>query len=146
MEVTESAVVADVDAAVRCLDALHRHGVRIALDDFGTGHSSLQHLRQLPVDTLKIDRSFLNGGGAAPPLVQAIVDLGHALDLDTVVEGVERPEQLARFRRLACTRAQGFLLARPAAPERTTAELARAQPVTRAVRADRSVVGEIQAV
>ena len=91
-------------------------GVRIAIDDFGTGYSSLSQLRWLPIDSLKIDRSFILGTPANPDdviVVEAIVGLGRKLDLTLVAEGVETVEQLNFLRELGCHQCQGFLFSRP---------------------------------
>ncbi|WP_336922502.1 putative bifunctional diguanylate cyclase/phosphodiesterase [Aquipuribacter sp. SD81] len=121
LEVTESALVADPATTRQVLRGLRQAGVAVAIDDFGTGYSSLAHLRRLPVDHLKIDRSFVTGlleTGGAPEdgdggaLAGAVVSLARALGLSTVAEGVERPEQAAALRALGCTYAQGWLWAR----------------------------------
>jgi diguanylate cyclase (GGDEF)-like protein/PAS domain S-box-containing protein len=116
LEVTESAVMRDTEAAARNLDALKTLGVRIALDDFGTGYSSLAHLEALPIDILKIDKSFVStvdplhsGSG----LASAIVQLAHTLGHTPVAEGVERPDQVMHLRRLGCRLAQGYHLGIP---------------------------------
>ncbi|SDQ69641.1 bifunctional diguanylate cyclase/phosphodiesterase [Quadrisphaera sp. DSM 44207] len=114
LELTESAFLdaASVDAA----RSLRTQGLRLVVDDFGTGYSSLNYLRRLPVDVLKVDRSFLEGvdvDAEAEAVVRAIVDLSHAIGLTVVAEGVETPEQLEVLRGLRCDAAQGFLLARP---------------------------------
>jgi EAL domain-containing protein (putative c-di-GMP-specific phosphodiesterase class I) len=97
---------------VRALELMKASGVRIALDDFGTGHSSLSHLRDFPVDVLKIDRSFVNRMLTKPrmlAIVQAITKLGPSLSLDIVAEGVETPEQLHALRDAGCEFGQGYL-------------------------------------
>ena len=118
LELTESAVLSDSGAAARTLGELRDLGVRIALDDFGTGYSSLAALRELPVDQLKIDRSFLLdlSQTGSDVMVAAIVGLAAALGLETVAEGIETPEQLAELRRLDCPVAQGYLFSRPLTP------------------------------
>jgi diguanylate cyclase (GGDEF)-like protein len=120
VEVTES-VLADPDGgAAASLAALRLPGVRVALDDFGTGYSSIAYLRRLPVDILKIDRSFVSGseaGGSATALLEAVVSIAKALGLDVIAEGIEEEPQLARLRRMGCGVGQGFLLARPQAAE-----------------------------
>ncbi len=120
LEVTEGVLVRDVDAAAARLAALRAMGVRIAIDDFGTGYAGLSYLRRLPVDTVKIDRSFVSGvaaGGDAVALVSSIVELARSLGLDVVAEGVEDEAQASVLRDLRCGRAQGFLYSRPLPPE-----------------------------
>ena len=127
LEITESVLMEDVDRSIRALDALKALGVRLAVDDFGTGHSSLSYLRQLPVDILKIDRSFvaeLRGDSDGQTIVGIVVNLGHSLGLRIVAEGVEDPWQLSALRAAGCDEAQGFLLARPLPPERIAELLA----------------------
>jgi diguanylate cyclase (GGDEF)-like protein/PAS domain S-box-containing protein len=116
LEVTETALIADLRVASQVLDQLRGLGVRLALDDFGTGYSSLAYLRHLPVDELKLDRSFLVDldDPASQAVVSAVIDVAHALDMTVVGEGVERPDQLAALGRLGCDLAQGFLCGRPA--------------------------------
>jgi EAL domain-containing protein (putative c-di-GMP-specific phosphodiesterase class I) len=116
LEVTESAVMGD---AARCLDVLqrlHDLGVHLSIDDFGTGYSSMAYLRQLPVDELKIDRSFVKGMTDTQQdavLVRTAIDLGHNLGLTVVAEGVEGAEHVAALQELGCDIAQGFHFARP---------------------------------
>src|SRR5690606_37764370 len=101
------------------LAALRALGVRLFIDDFGTGYSSLARLRELPVDGLKVDRSFVAGLGRAPAdtaVVEAVLTMARALRLPVVAEGVEREEQLAQLRALGCPAAQGHLLGRPMPP------------------------------
>jgi diguanylate cyclase (GGDEF)-like protein len=119
LEVTESVLADDDPGAITALEQLNAHGVRIAIDDFGTGYSSLAYLRRIPVDTIKIDRSFIaniDRSGQDATIVTAIIAMAHALDLDVIAEGVERPEQRDVLRRLGCDAMQGFLLARPLNP------------------------------
>jgi diguanylate cyclase (GGDEF)-like protein/PAS domain S-box-containing protein len=116
LEITETAVIEDLDLALATLAQLHELGVRLALDDFGTGYSSLSYLHRLPVDILKIDRSFVSAVAGSPEesaLVRAIVQLGQTLALETVAEGVETSEQLAELRRLDCQLGQGYYFAKP---------------------------------
>jgi diguanylate cyclase (GGDEF)-like protein len=116
LEITESVLMQEGKVAVERLHALKRLGVRLALDDFGTGYSSLAYLERLPVDVLKIDKSFtdrLATEDADAPLVDAIVDLGHTLKLRIVAEGVEHREQWDRLRELGCDQAQGYYFAKP---------------------------------
>jgi len=110
LEITESAVIGDMDAAARALSALARLGVQIAVDDFGTGYSSLAYLRRFPVTTLKLDREFSNGlesDVGAESVLQAIASLGHGLGMQVTLEGVETPRQCEIARRVRCDRAQG---------------------------------------
>ena len=119
VEVTES-VLADPDGgATEVLTALRAAGVRIALDDFGTGYSSVGYLRQLPVDFLKIDRSFVAGTSPETPnpLLEAIIGMAHHLGLEVIPEGIEQPGELAQLQALGCHLGQGFLMSRPVAPE-----------------------------
>jgi diguanylate cyclase (GGDEF)-like protein len=114
LEVTERMLVEDEEATVGILLALRDMGVRLAVDDFGAGYSSLDYLRWLPIDTLKIDRSFVGGLGSGRvdrAIVQAITSLAHALGMDVTAEGIETAEQLATVRAIGCDRGQGFFLA-----------------------------------
>jgi EAL domain-containing protein (putative c-di-GMP-specific phosphodiesterase class I) len=116
LEITESLVMEDVEHSVRSLRAIRALGVTIAIDDFGTGFSSLSYLSRLPVDTLKIDRSFvvaMGGGPAALTLVSVIINLAHALELNAIAEGVATEEQLRQLRLLHCDEMQGFLFSKP---------------------------------
>jgi diguanylate cyclase (GGDEF)-like protein len=116
LEITETSLMTDAEETARRLHELKRLGVRIAVDDFGTGYSSLSHLRQFPVDVLKIDRSFVSQlaeGGENEILLQTLVQLGKALEIETTAEGVERPQDLSLIRDKECDNAQGFLFARP---------------------------------
>ena len=115
LEITEGAVIKDLDAALPKLRALKAIGVSLALDDFGTGYSSLSYLRLLPVDSVKIDRSFIIEltDERNRRIVKAIIDLAHALGLSVTAEGIETEQQLATLRELSCDVAQGYLLGRP---------------------------------
>jgi diguanylate cyclase (GGDEF)-like protein len=116
LEVTEDTVQKDPELAERMLEAFSQLGVKLAVDDFGTGHSSLQSLRHLPLEAIKIDPSFVAGLGANPDdaaLLGALVELGHALGVTVVAEGVETDTQLAHLRDLGCDGAQGYLFSRP---------------------------------
>ncbi|MCW2992032.1 MAG: domain S-box/diguanylate cyclase protein, partial [Solirubrobacterales bacterium] len=118
IEVTES-VLTDEHAEAQ-LRAIRAAGVPVALDDFGTGYSSLSRLSTLPVDHLKIDRSFvekISDASVGDPLTTTILAIGHSLGLTVVAEGVETPEQLSALRRTGCDRVQGFLLSRPLPPD-----------------------------
>jgi diguanylate cyclase (GGDEF)-like protein/PAS domain S-box-containing protein len=115
LELTESVLLDDARSSTKVLTELKDLGVRIGVDDFGTGYSSLTYLQQFPVDTLKVDRSFVEGLGDSGALggdraiVAGVIDLAHAFGLTTVAEGVETAEQLAALRELGCEQAQGFL-------------------------------------
>ncbi len=116
LEITEHSVMDDVEGAVRTLAAVRRLGVTVALDDFGTGYSSLNQLKRLPLDFLKIDRSFVAGLGYDPldhNVVEAIVRLGSAFSLELIAEGVETDEQARHLAALGCRRGQGYLFSRP---------------------------------
>jgi diguanylate cyclase (GGDEF)-like protein/PAS domain S-box-containing protein len=118
LEVIEEMLVEDAAETITRLSELRRLGVRLAIDDFGTGYASLALLRQLPVDMIKVDPSFVSGLGCDETLTlltRTIVRLGHDLGLIVVAEGIERPEQLELLREMGCTRGQGFLVARPMA-------------------------------
>jgi EAL domain-containing protein (putative c-di-GMP-specific phosphodiesterase class I) len=120
LEITESTLLHHPEAAIAAIQRLRSMGVRISIDDFGTGYSSLSALRQLPVSTLKIDRSFVRDVAEDPAgakITMAAVALGRALGLETVAEGVETPEQLAFLRSCGCDLVQGFLFSRPLGAE-----------------------------
>ncbi len=119
LEITESVLLRDVEAVMTRLTDLKRLGVRLAIDDFGTGYSSLSYLRQLPVDILKVDRSFISAidsGAAENALVRSIVSLAQILELRTVAEGIEEPAQLDVLRTLGVDEGQGYYFSRPMAP------------------------------
>jgi diguanylate cyclase (GGDEF)-like protein/PAS domain S-box-containing protein len=123
LEITESALLEDADHAIGMLTALRELGVLLAVDDFGTGYSSLAYLRQLPVDQLKIDRSFIDGLGVddeAWAIVAAVTGLARALRLTTVAEGVETAEQVKALRGLDCDLAQGYFFTTPQRPANIT--------------------------
>jgi len=111
LEITESVMMADMDLAIARLNALKGLGIKLAMDDFGTGYSSLSYLSRLPVDILKMDRSFLASGDAVSGLPAAIVALGESLDLEVVAEGIEQATQASLLRDLGCDLGQGFLFA-----------------------------------
>jgi len=116
LEITESVIMADVKRATEVLDDLKRSGVRFSIDDFGTGYSSLSNLRRLPVDELKIDRSFVMGVAGSEQdaaIVRLTVDLGHKLNLKVVAEGVEDEMTFRALAESGCDAAQGFYMARP---------------------------------
>jgi diguanylate cyclase (GGDEF)-like protein len=126
LELTESVLIEDRDEAVSILQKLKRLGVLIAVDDFGTGYSSLSYLSGLPVDCLKIDRSFVTnaaGGGRDAAIAQAIISLAHSLGLRVLAEGVETVEQQSFLHAHGCDEAQGYLFARPARADEAAALL-----------------------
>jgi diguanylate cyclase (GGDEF)-like protein len=119
IEITETGLMRDAQRAQEQLIALKALGVRIAIDDFGTGYSSLAYLQQFPVDTLKIDRSFIAGMGESPEgdaLIHTLMQLGRALHLETLAEGIEEVAQLSQLQSEQCHLGQGYLLARPLPP------------------------------
>ena len=123
LEITESTVLDDTESALGTLEALKGQGVRISLDDFGTGYASLALLKRLPVDELKVDRSFVTGLGRDPqdsPIVSTVVSLAAALGLVAIAEGVETTTQVEELRRVGCRYAQGYYFARPQPAERMT--------------------------
>jgi diguanylate cyclase (GGDEF)-like protein len=131
LEITESVIMQDVNHSIGSLLAIRALGVTIAIDDFGTGFSSLNYLTKLPVDTLKIDRSFVvemvsATGGLT--LVSVIINLAHALKLNTVAEGVETEEQLRQLRLLGCHEMQGYLFGKPVPVESFEQKYMRASP------------------
>ncbi|HJV86072.1 MAG TPA: EAL domain-containing protein [Noviherbaspirillum sp.] len=116
LEVTESALMTNIDESVKALSTLRDAGVSVALDDFGTGYSSLSQLARLPLDKLKIDRAFVKSikhGGPGPAIVEAIIALGRTLNLKVVAEGVETKSDLKFLRERNCHQVQGFLIGRP---------------------------------
>ena len=123
LELTESVVMSNVEDSTRQMKRLRSLGVGISIDDFGTGYSSLSYLRSLPIDTLKIDRSFLEEIDARTntlPLLTAIVALAHSLNLCVVAEGVETVQQLEALRQVGCDRVQGYLTGKPLSTEMAT--------------------------
>ena len=120
LEITESLVMRDIDAVVAKLKDLKAFGVQLAIDDFGTGYSSLSYLRRFPIDRIKIDQSFtreVTSSVDGATIARAIIQLGHALDLRVIAEGVETESQLQFLRENGCDEIQGYLYARPLDPE-----------------------------
>lgn len=116
LEVTETTIMADIEGAIRILDELKALGFKISIDDYGTGYSSLEYLHRMPIDELKIDRSFVAGLGdnaASGAIVASIISLAQTMNQEVVAEGVETREQLDRIRTMGCDFAQGYLIARP---------------------------------
>jgi EAL domain-containing protein (putative c-di-GMP-specific phosphodiesterase class I) len=120
LEITEGVMLRDIDKSLNWLEAVHKQGFRVYLDDFGTGYSSLSYLKMFPVDTLKVDKSFVKDmreDGNEHTLVSAIIAMGHSLGLDIVAEGVETTAHMNALRSLGCQYAQGFLFSRPVSAE-----------------------------
>ncbi|MEC4985814.1 MAG: EAL domain-containing protein [Oscillatoria sp. PMC 1076.18] len=116
IEITESGIIENADSAVEILTRLKSLGVQLCIDDFGTGYSSLSRLHQFPINTLKIDRSFVNRIGEAGEglkIAQAIVTLAHNLGMDAIAEGIETQEQLEQLKTLQCEQGQGYFFAKP---------------------------------
>ena len=116
LEITETALLADVKASIIALRKLRSLGLHLAVDDFGTGYSSLTYLKRFPVEAIKIDRGFVAGLGLDiedTTIVEAVVNLGHSFGIEVIAEGLETPLQLARLRELGCDRGQGYLFGRP---------------------------------
>ena len=127
IEITENVVMSDPDGSARCLDELHDMGVRLVIDDFGKGYSSLSYLRRLPVDEIKIDRSFLLGlaDGEDDTLVRCMIDLAHNLGMTAVAEGVETQAVFEQLAELNCDGAQGYFICRPVSAQDARDWLAR---------------------
>jgi EAL domain-containing protein (putative c-di-GMP-specific phosphodiesterase class I) len=116
LELTESALLVDPIQAAARLTALNQAGIKLALDDFGTEFSSLSHLRRLPVDCLKIDKSFVDTVATEPhgfAFIKGVIQLAHTLGLKTVAEGVEHADQVNALRRAGCDSIQGYIMGRP---------------------------------
>lgn len=137
LEITESTIMQNIDAASLTMRALHCSGIRISIDDFGTGYSSLNHLKRFPINTVKIDRSFVRDITSDPDdatIVSAIISMAHSMGLRVVAEGVETEQQLDILRDLQCNEIQGFLFSPPVSHDEATALLeqtieSRLQPV-----------------
>ena len=126
LEITESTVMEDPIAAVEMLNQLKALGVRLAIDDFGTGYSSLSYLHRFPLDTLKIDRSFISGasdGVDGMEIARSVMPLAKNLSMDVVAEGVETAQQAEELKTLNCKYAQGFYFSRPLSPKEAEAML-----------------------
>jgi EAL domain-containing protein (putative c-di-GMP-specific phosphodiesterase class I) len=124
-------VMQNVERGIKLLDAIQSRGVRLAIDDFGTGYSSMSLMKQFPIDTIKIDRSFvrdLPNDSEDQAIAQAIISMGKALGMTVVAEGVETVEQQAFLRSHACDEMQGYLFSKPLPPGKL-ASLLRSAPV-----------------
>ncbi len=120
LEITESNAMQNAENTIRTLRELKNLGVRIAMDDFGTGYSSLNYLKRFPIDTLKLDQSFVQGvltDSSDAAIVSAVISMAHSLDLEVVAEGVETEEQLDFLQKQRCDRIQGFYFSAPLASE-----------------------------
>jgi EAL domain-containing protein (putative c-di-GMP-specific phosphodiesterase class I) len=127
LEITETTLMGQLDKALVTLHKLREHGVRFSIDDFGTGYSSLAYLSTLPINSLKIDRSFVMGMGDKPgnvEIIRAVLTLGRSLGHKVIAEGIETIEQLNTLRELGVHVGQGYLLSRPLRAEQVTEMLA----------------------
>jgi EAL domain-containing protein (putative c-di-GMP-specific phosphodiesterase class I) len=144
LELTESVLVKYHREGTEALHALRAMGLHLAVDDFGTGYSSFSYLKHFPLDTLKIDRSFIKEIAVQPDdaaITTAIIAMGHALGLRVIAEGVETEGHLTLLQKQGCDEIQGYLVGRPVPPERFVEHLTRKRsgPVTPAARRQRSV-------
>jgi EAL domain-containing protein (putative c-di-GMP-specific phosphodiesterase class I) len=129
IEITESMLMDDTQGSIDKLKAVQSLGLHVALDDFGTGYSSLSYLARLPINSLKIDRSFVTQMSKGPEqlaIVSTVISLARALNLKVVAEGVETEEQANLLRLLRCDEAQGYLFGRPVPPEELEGKLRQA--------------------
>jgi EAL domain-containing protein (putative c-di-GMP-specific phosphodiesterase class I) len=127
LELTETTIMENTEMAANSLSRIRKLGMKVAIDDFGTGYSSLSYLKQLPIDTVKLDQSFVKGATTDPDdaaLVMAIITLAHNLKLKVIAEGIETAEQLAFLRLLKCDEGQGYLFGRPTPAETFESALA----------------------
>ena len=116
LEITESTIMRDPDEAITILYILQSMGIKISIDDFGTGYSSLNYLKRIPLDSLKIDRSFImhiESSASDQAIIKAIIALAHSLGLNVIAEGVETDRQFVFLRECGCDELQGYLLSRP---------------------------------
>ena len=135
LELTESLIMEDMEQNIELLQQLRTRGIELALDDFGTGYSSLSYLKRFPVDTLKIDRSFIMDLDKSPDdaaITRAIIDMAHSLKMNVIAEGVETEEHLSILRDMHCDSIQGYLLSRPV-PENELLELLHTQAYRKAI-------------
>jgi EAL domain-containing protein (putative c-di-GMP-specific phosphodiesterase class I) len=127
LEVTETQLMRNVEQAAAVLCAVRELGAQVAIDDFGSGYSSLSQLERLPVDILKVDREFAGAaqiGGEHARLLTAVIEIGDSLDLSTIAEGIETPEQLRQLRALGYSLGQGYLFSKPVPARKVEALLA----------------------
>ncbi|PSN19891.1 PAS domain S-box protein, partial [filamentous cyanobacterium CCP5] len=137
LEITESMLVDDLDKTLKLLNGLRQRNVSISIDDFGTGYSSLSYLYNLPVQTLKIDRTFTRPMDSSPKhgkIVQAIIQLAHQLGFATVTEGVESAQHVGLLRRFNCDFGQGYWFSRPQPVPEASRWLALHAPINTATR------------
>jgi EAL domain-containing protein (putative c-di-GMP-specific phosphodiesterase class I) len=145
--VTESVIMNDAEASILMLQRLKNLGIQIAIDDFGTGYSSLSYLKRLPLDVLKIDRSFIRGIGQHQEdgaIVQATIAMAKSLGLSVIAEGIETDEQASLLRQWSCESGQGFFFGRPMEMDRCTELLRnapRSLPVTGRTGSERKASG-----
>jgi len=128
LELTETSIMENAESGAKLLSEIRKLGVKVAIDDFGTGYSSLSYLKRLPIDTVKLDRSFVSGTTTDPDdaaLVMAIITLAHNLRLRVIAEGVETAEQLGFLRLLKCDEGQGFFFSKPVPPDVFASNMAR---------------------
>jgi diguanylate cyclase (GGDEF)-like protein len=128
LEITESILMENLEAATKVLLALRERKIKLSIDDFGTGYSSLSYLHRFPVDTLKIDRSFINEmqeNNDNSEIVRAIVSLAHILNMDVIAEGIENPSQLSQLKLLKCEQGQGYYFSKPLSKEEAEELIAR---------------------
>ncbi len=127
LEITESAILEDIEGANRLLDQLQGIGIRVQMDDFGTGYSSLNHLHRFPITAIKIDRSFISAEALAPQkaqVVQAILSMARSLGIEAIAEGIETREQLSKLKEFGCSSGQGYYFSEPLIAAETTSYLA----------------------
>ena len=118
LELTETILMTNIDKTVKILNELKKLGVKISIDDFGTGYSSLSYLKKFPIDTLKIDQSFIssiknNKNDENTAIANIVIDLGHKLGMNVIAEGVETKEQLDFLKKYACDKIQGYIISEP---------------------------------
>ena len=138
LELTESLIMEDMEQNIELLQQLRTRGIELALDDFGTGYSSLSYLKRFPVDTLKIDRSFIMDLDKSPDdaaITRAIIDMAHSLKMNVIAEGVETEDHLSILRDMHCDSIQGYLISRPV-PENELLELLHTQAYRQQLKVD----------